>query len=71
MSAYSASKLRMKIVPEAGMFKPGTIIGLNHEEDTVALGIIGEVAANYITFRSPIRGLKKINKVIFGDMTLR
>ena len=56
--------------PETGMFKPGTIIGLNHEEDTVEVGIIGEIAANYITFRSAIRGLKKINKVIFGDMTL-
>jgi polynucleotide 5'-hydroxyl-kinase GRC3/NOL9 len=59
------------ISPETGMFKPGTIIGLNHEEDTVAVGIIGEIAANYITFRSPIGGLKKINKVMFGDMTLR
>ena len=59
------------ISPETGMFKPGTIIGLNHGEDTVEVGIICEIAANYITFRSPVRGLKKIDKVIFGDMTLR
>jgi polynucleotide 5'-kinase involved in rRNA processing len=59
------------ISPETGMFEPGTIIGLNHGQDTVEVGIIGEIAANYIIFRSPIRGLKKINKVIFGDMTLR
>lgn len=58
------------ISPEAGMFKPGTIIGLNHDENTVALGIIGEITADYITFKSPISGLKKVSKIIFGDMVL-
>ncbi|WP_333652110.1 Clp1/GlmU family protein [Dissulfurispira sp.] len=51
-------------------FEEGTIIGLNHNEDTMALGIITEIADNSITFRSPIRSLKGINRVVFGNITM-
>ncbi|MCL4536832.1 MAG: hypothetical protein M1610_04490 [Nitrospirae bacterium] len=51
-------------------FKEGTIIGLNHGEDTMALGIVTEIADNSIIFRSPIKSLKGINRVVFGDITI-
>lgn len=51
-------------------FEEGTIIGLNHGEDTMALGVITEIADNSITFRSPIKSLKGINRVVFGDITV-
>lgn len=51
-------------------FKPGTIIGLNHDDDTMALGVLVEITAESITFKSPIRSLKEINQVLFSDMTL-
>jgi len=49
----------------------GTIIGLNRNNDTIALGIIQSVAGRAVLFRSPLRSLKKeINRVICGDMTM-
>jgi polynucleotide 5'-hydroxyl-kinase GRC3/NOL9 len=56
--------------PEEKRFKNGTLIGLNHGEDTLALGILDEITDAYITFRSPIKSMKKINKVVLGDITL-
>jgi polynucleotide 5'-hydroxyl-kinase GRC3/NOL9 len=55
--------------PEEGLFKQGTLIGLNHEEDTIALGILEEITDTSVTFRSPIKSIKKINRILFGDMT--
>jgi polynucleotide 5'-hydroxyl-kinase GRC3/NOL9 len=51
-------------------FTEGTIIGLNHDGDTLALGVVIEVTDNSLTFRSPIKSLKKINEVTFGNMTI-
>jgi len=55
--------------PEEGLFKRGTLIGLNHEEDTIALGILEEITDTSVTFRSPVRSIRKINRVLFGDIT--
>jgi len=55
---------------KSGDFKPGTIIGLNHDDDTMALGVLVEITAESITFKSPIHSLKGINRVLFGEMTL-
>lgn len=36
----------------------------------MALGIVTEIADNSIIFRSPIKSLKGINRVVFGDITI-
>lgn len=56
--------------PKGGEFTEGTLIGLNHGEDTMALGIVTEIPENSVIFRSPIKSLKKVNKVVFGDITI-
>jgi len=55
---------------KSGDFRPGTIIGLNHDDDTMALGVLVEITAESITFKSPIHSLKGINRVLFSEMTL-
>jgi polynucleotide 5'-hydroxyl-kinase GRC3/NOL9 len=49
---------------------PGTVIGLNHGGVTVALGIIDESDDVSVTFRSPLSGLKGINRVVLGDIAM-
>jgi polynucleotide 5'-hydroxyl-kinase GRC3/NOL9 len=51
-------------------FKPGTIIGLNHDDETMALGVLVEITEESITFKSPIHSLKGVNQVLFSDITL-
>jgi polynucleotide 5'-hydroxyl-kinase GRC3/NOL9 len=51
-------------------FKAGTIIGLNHNDDTIALGMITEMTEDSIIFKSPIKTLTGINRVLFSDMTI-
>jgi polynucleotide 5'-hydroxyl-kinase GRC3/NOL9 len=53
-----------------GDFKKGTIIGLNHNVDTIGLGIVVEVTGDSITFESPIKSLKGINRILFSDMEI-
>lgn len=53
-----------------GDFKDGTIIGLNHNDDTMALGVIVETTAHSILFKSPIKSLRGINRVVFGEITI-
>jgi polynucleotide 5'-kinase involved in rRNA processing len=56
--------------PKSMSFKNGTLIGLNHNKDTIALGVIDEMRSNSITFISPIKSLKNINNVLFGDIKI-
>jgi polynucleotide 5'-hydroxyl-kinase GRC3/NOL9 len=51
-------------------FKAGTIIGLNHHDDTIGLGVIIETTADAITFKSPLRSLRGINRVLLSEMTI-
>lgn len=51
-------------------FEVGTVIGLNHNQDTIALGILLELNKNSATFRSPLSSLKGINRIVFGDITI-
>src|SRR4030066_619863 len=51
-------------------FRAGTIIGLNHNDDTLALGMITEMTEDSIIFKSPIKTLKGINRVLFSEMTM-
>lgn len=51
-------------------FAAGTVIGLNHDGETLGLGVIDESDDASVTFRSPLSGLKGINRVVLGDITL-
>ncbi|MEW6416838.1 MAG: Clp1/GlmU family protein [Nitrospirota bacterium] len=51
-------------------FKEGTLIGLNHNKDTMALGILLEMDGNSITFKSPIKSVREINGVVLGDINV-
>ena len=53
-----------------GDFKSGTIIGLNHNDDTLALGVIVEITEDSVIFKSPLCSLRGINRVLFSEMTL-
>lgn len=50
--------------------REGTVIGLNHGVDTLALGVVEEADGEAITFRAPLASLRGIDRVVFGDMTL-
>jgi polynucleotide 5'-hydroxyl-kinase GRC3/NOL9 len=47
----------------------GTIIGLNRYKDTIGLGIVLVHSAGSVTFDSPLKSIKRINRVILGDIT--
>lgn len=51
------------------MANPGTLLGLNHGEDTIALGILQDISDKSIVFSAPLQSIKPVNRVIFGDMT--
>ena len=46
----------------------GTIIGLNRGKETMALGAVTEADGDGISFRSPLRALREINRVVLGEM---
>jgi polynucleotide 5'-hydroxyl-kinase GRC3/NOL9 len=56
--------------PKRTDFKEGSVIGLNKNEDTKALGILLELDNYSVTFKSPIESLKGINRIVFGDITI-
>jgi len=51
-------------------FKKGVVLGLNHKEDTMGLGILKEIADDSVILISPVRSLKGINRIVFGTITL-
>jgi len=56
--------------PKRTHFKEGTLIGLNHNEDTKALGILLELDDGSVSFKSPADSLRGINRIVFGDITI-
>jgi polynucleotide 5'-hydroxyl-kinase GRC3/NOL9 len=52
-----------------GSLKRNTVIGLNNNEDTLALGILEDSSNDFLTFSSPIDSLRNINRVVFGEIT--
>ncbi len=54
----------------SGLFPEGTVIGLNHDDETLALGLVAEVENHAAIFRSPLSSLKRVDGVEFGDMSL-
>ncbi len=51
-------------------FQEGTLIGLNHQEETLALGILLELDSHSVAFKSPLKSVKGINRVVFGDINV-
>jgi hypothetical protein len=50
--------------------KKGTLIGLSHNEDILALGILLELENTSITFKSLIKSVRGINRVVLSDINL-
>lgn len=48
----------------------GTVLGLNHDEATVGLGVAVEADKRSITLRTTLKSLKGINRLMFGDIVL-
>ncbi len=48
----------------------GAIIGLNRDDDTIALGVIEGIEGTSVFLRSPLRYLRGIDRVAYGDMTM-
>lgn len=48
----------------------GAVIGLNNNEDAIALGKFIERDSDSITLRSPIGSLKAINRLVFGNLII-
>ena len=46
----------------------GALVGLNHKGDTLALGVVTEITPGSVSFRAPVKSLKDIDEVVFGDM---
>jgi hypothetical protein len=46
------------------------LVGLNHNDDTNALGILLELGHNSITLKSPINSIRGINRIILGDINI-
>ena len=42
---------------------------VNHSDDTLVLGVIVEITEDSIIFKSPLRSLRGIKRVLFSEMT--
>jgi polynucleotide 5'-hydroxyl-kinase GRC3/NOL9 len=51
--------------------EPGTVVGLNHQGETRALGVVTEADAGSITLLTPLRSLRGVDRVIVGDFSYR
>jgi polynucleotide 5'-hydroxyl-kinase GRC3/NOL9 len=49
--------------------REGIVIGLNHGDDTVGLGVVVESDEASVSFRTPLSFLRTVNRVIVGDFT--
>jgi polynucleotide 5'-hydroxyl-kinase GRC3/NOL9 len=58
------------IIPKKRDFKEGTLIALNHNNETKDLGLLLELDNNSITFISPIKSVREINRVVLGDINI-
>ena len=60
-----------RIFCPAGRALPsGTIIGLNRNDFTIALGIVESASPEAVFCRTPLKSLKGINRVVCGDMIM-
>lgn len=54
-----------------GGFPKGNVVGLNRQEETLGLGLLTEITDDWIMLRSPLRSLKNVSRIVFGDITFR
>lgn len=60
--------------PVHPLFAPpeaGCVVGLNHQGETRALGVVTEADADTLTVSTPLRSLRGIDRVIIGDFGYR
>jgi len=50
--------------------KSGTLIGLNHNDDTIGLGILEGITPGEIVVKTPLKFSTGINRIILGDIDL-
>ncbi len=55
--------------PKDRLFPEGTVIGLNHGDETLALGLVAEVEDHAVIFSSPLSSPARVDGVEFGDMS--
>jgi polynucleotide 5'-hydroxyl-kinase GRC3/NOL9 len=55
--------------PGRSGFPKGNVIGLNRGDETLALGLLTEIAEDRVTFKSRLGSLKGINRIVFGDIS--
>ena len=48
----------------------GSVIGLNHDENTIALGMVIGSDSDSIIFESPVKSLKRVNRVVLGEISV-
>jgi len=48
----------------------GSVIGLNHDENTIALGMVIGSDSDSIIFKSPVKSLKRVNRVVLGEISI-
>ena len=56
--------------PKENKFPEQTLIGLNEEDETLALGIITGMNNKFLTFITPLKSLKRVKRVVFGDILI-
>ena len=56
--------------PTESRFPEKTLIGLNDGDETHALGIVTDMNNKFLTFITSIKSLKRINRVVFGDILI-
>lgn len=50
--------------------KKGLIVGLNHYDWTIALGFVTDIIDVSLVIKSPIKDLRKVNRIIIGDLLI-
>lgn len=61
---------RRKIDIQRVFVEIGTLVGMNRNEDTAALGIFKGVRHDAVVIKSPLKSLDGINRIIIGDISL-
>lgn len=53
---------------EEKYLEPGRLVGINRDEETVALGIFKGIRQNRVAIRSPLKSFAGVNRVVAGDI---
>lgn len=61
---------KRQIDPKMAEIKEGLIIGLNHYDWTIALGWVSDIYDGSLVIKSPIKDLRKVNRIILGDILI-